>query len=98
MVERPQDVTVTEGESARFSCRLAGMQPNDDPIVDWFFQGRPAKDEEIYRHEHDPDDCRYTLVLPEALPEDEGVYTVRASCSSSGIVEASAILTVHGES
>ena len=91
VVEKPRDVTVKEGESARFTCRVLGMPT---PAITWYFQGRPIVDDEIYKLEEEPDGY-YALFLPEAFPEDAGVYTIRAS-NTHGIVEASAILTVEG--
>ena len=65
------------------------------PLITWYFMGRPIADGEIYTVE-DLGDGHYSLVIPEAFPEDAGVYTVRAT-NALGMAEASAILTVEGE-
>ena len=91
-MEKPQDVTVTEGESARFTCRLLGMPR---PQVQWFHMGKPIVDDEVYNIDAD-EDGNHSLYLPECFPEDAGVYTVRAT-NEHGVAEACAILTVEGE-
>ena len=90
--EKPQDITVKEGEVAQFNCCVLSMPP---PQITWYFMGRPIADGEIYTL-NETEDGHYSLIIPEAFPEDAGVYTVRAS-NSLGIAEASAILTVEGE-
>lgn len=57
--------------------------------------GKPITTDNIYTVEQS-EDGRCRLFLPEAFPEDAGIYTVRAA-AASGMVEASAILTVEGE-
>lgn len=91
VVEKPHDVTVKEGESARFTCRLLGMPT---PAITWFFMGKPIMEDEIYKLEQQEGGW-YTLFLPEAFPEDAGVYTIRGN-NEHGIVEATCILTVEG--
>ena len=93
IIEAPQDQVVHEGEAACFSCRVHGVPP---PHVAWFFDGDPISDSEIYRFDSRPDEGRHTLHIPEAFPEDGGVYTVRVQ-NEHGSCEASATLTVEGE-
>jgi len=94
-VEQPQDLTVKEGESACFSCRVSPYSMPQPPTITWFFMGKPITSDNIYSVELE-EDGRCRLLLPEAFPEDAGIYTVRAA-AASGMVEASAILTVEGE-
>jgi hypothetical protein len=58
---------------------------------------------EVYCVENDAAHGRYVLCVPEAFPEDAGLYTVRAQvpagvtgAAAGAMVEASAILTVRG--
>ena len=90
--DKPKDVTVKEGEQAMFECCVLSMPP---PLITWYFMGRPIADGEIYTLTEDEEDGRYSLLIPEAFPEDAGVYTVRAT-NALGMAEASAILTVEG--
>jgi hypothetical protein len=90
-VEKPLDVTVKEGESACFTCRLLGMPT---PSINWFFMGKPIKDDDVYKLE-EKDGGYYSLRLPECFPEDAGIYTIRGT-NTHGIVEATCILTVEG--
>ena len=95
LVEQPDDLTVKEGESACFACRVSPHSMSPPPTVTWFFMGKPIASDNIYTLQQSEDGlCR--LLLPEAFPEDAGIYTVRAA-DVSGMVEASAILTVDGE-
>ena len=95
LVEQPVDLTVKEGESACFACRVSPHSMSPPPTVTWFFMGKPIASDNIYTVQQSEDgQCR--LLLPEAFPEDAGIYTVRAA-DVSGMVEASAILTVDGE-
>ena len=111
LTEKPKDVTVTEGESATFVCCVSCMPPSPDlppptPVITWYFMGRPVAggvtgDDggEVYSVENDAEEGRYVLCVPEAFPEDAGVYTVRAHIPGGGVgamAEASAILTVKG--
>ena len=90
--EAPQDVHVREGEPARFTCRVHG---DPTPSVVWYFEGEPVHDDDIYQVQSDPDGT-HVLFLPEAFPEDAGVYTVKAS-NAGGVQERNALLIVDGE-
>ena len=107
LVEKPQDVTVREGESVTFACRvhclLAPPPPAADLQVTWFFMGRPLDPDPVYSVCQD-EVGGHTLRLAEAWAEDAGLYTVRVCMQgvSEGtppraVVEASAILNVEGK-
>ena len=95
LLEQPDDLTVKEGESACFACRVSPHSMSPPPTVTWFFMGKPIASDNIYTVQQS-EDGQCCLLLPEAFPEDAGIYTVRAA-DVSGMVEASAILTVDGE-
>lgn len=85
------DVTVQEGEMARFKCKIKGRPM---PDIVWKFDEQPIKEGDIYKIQPGEDgEC--TLILPEAFPEDAGRYTVKA-INPSGTVECSATLHVQG--
>lgn len=90
-MDKPHDVTVKEGESARFTCRLLGMPT---PSIAWFFMGKPIVEDDIYKLD-EMDGGHYSLCLPECFPEDAGVYTIRGT-NAHGIVEATCFLNVEG--
>lgn len=93
MVEKPKDVTVKEGESARFECSVSGMPT---PVVTWYFLGKPISENEIYKLECSDEGRTHALYLPEVFVEDAGLYTVNVR-SDTGMAEASAFLNVEGE-
>ena len=93
ITETPKDQTVKEGEPARFSCRVRG-QPL--PQITWFFEGDLITADEIYVLEEGPEPGQHALFLPEAFPEDAGLYTLRVT-NPHGTREANAMLTVQGE-
>lgn len=93
IIEMPVDVSVREGESARFSCLVSG---SPYPAVRWTFQGSPVEEGSVYRI---LDDGRghHSLLIQECFPEDAGMYTVHV-CGPDCDIDASAYLTVRGES
>nr|XP_039266508.1 muscle M-line assembly protein unc-89-like [Styela clava] len=63
-----EDMTIQEDQDILLKCQVKG---NPRPTITWLLDGDPLTDA----------DCKYAedghieLFLPEALPEDEGVYT-----------------------
>lgn len=66
-----QDLTVTEGDTARFEVEVSG---NPAPDVEWFSNGAKIEGNEETLLESDGDIRR--LVLMDVVPEDEGDYMV----------------------
>ena len=101
VVEPPEDVTVREGETARFVCRVSPCMPL--PSVSWFYEtGRSltlGSREQLDRSERfEPslsEDGEVALSITSVQHKDAGVYTMVAS-NTAGMVEVSALLTVHG--
>lgn len=87
-----EDISVKEGESARFECKVKG-QPL--PTVVWYHDNQPIKSDSVYQI-LPGEDGEYTLFLSEVFPEDSGTYTVKA-ISDVSEVECSATLTVEGQ-
>ncbi len=83
-----QDVTVTEGETARFEVEVTG---NPTPDVEWFGNGAKIEGNEETLLESDGDIHR--LVLMDVLPEDEGDYKVTAT-NEAGKVSSTGKLSV----
>lgn len=73
IVKKLQDVTVTEGETARFEVEVTG---NPTPDIEWFSNGAKIEGNEETLLETDGDIHR--LVLMDVLIEDEGDYMVTA--------------------
>ncbi len=92
MKEHLENVTVREGEAARFTCKVAGMPT---PRVQWYFEDDPVSEGDIYKIEQTEDGV-HSLFIPEAFPEDSGKYTAKAT-NMHGEVESHGILTVTGE-
>ena len=88
-----QDVTIKEGESARFDCQVQSLP---EASVVWYHQDKPLKSDDIYQI-IPGEDGQSSLVIAEAFPEDAGEYTVHA-VSSAGEATCSAVLTVEGRS
>ena len=86
------DITVKEGEGATFTCKVKG-QPA--PEIKWYYADKPIQSDEVYNVTPGDTKGESTLEIPEAFPEDQGVYTVRAS-NEAGTVEQTALLTVTG--
>ena len=95
VAEKPVDQTVSEGESACFSCRIATTTPHPatPPCVTWYFNDDVIAESDIYRlSQHDD---VFVLTLPECFPEDAGTYTVKAD-DGVDVDSASAELVVRG--
>ena len=69
-----QDLTVTEGDTARFEVEISG---NPKPDVEWF--NNDAKIEGNEETLLESDGNIHKLVLMDVLPEDEGDYMVTAT-------------------
>ena len=69
-----KDLTVTEGDTARFEVEISG---NPTPDVEWFNNGAKIEGNEETLLESDGNIRR--LVLMDVLPEDEGEYLVTAT-------------------
>jgi len=83
------DVNAASGRPARFECTVSGYPAPEDT---WFREGhqiQPSKDFQIRQ-----DGDRYTLIITEAMPEDTGLITCRAT-NASGTRESSARLNVQ---
>lgn len=88
---KPEDVKIQEGESAQFVCKVKG-QPT--PEITWYLDDQPIENDDIYKVITEEGES--TLVLPEAFPEDAGIYTVKA-VNEVGTVESTVVLNVTGE-
>lgn len=88
IAKRLQDVTVTEGETARFEVEVIGNPTSD---IEWFGNGAKIEGNEETLLESDGDVHR--LVLMDVLPEDEGDYMVTAT-NKAGKVSSTGKLSV----
>lgn len=86
------DLKVQEGESTKFTVKAKG-QPA--PEIQWFVNDQPIKTDDIYQVIPGDEPGESTLVLPEAFPEDSGIYTVKA-INEAGEAATTAVLTVNG--
>ena len=86
-----EDVQVKEGKPVKFVARATGEPA---PTITWYHDHKPIKDSDIYKIRY-PEEGESTLMLPEAFPEDTGVYTAKAANEVSE-VECSATLEVAG--
>ena len=86
-----EDLTIKEGDSASLKVKVKG-QPV--PEITWYHADEPIKTDDVYKVVPG-EEGESTLELPEAFPEDSGVYTVKAT-NEAGTVETTAQLTVTG--
>ncbi|XP_073350763.1 myosin light chain kinase, smooth muscle [Pagrus major] len=84
------DQTVTRGSSARLSCHLTGYP---DPEVVWLCGEEPVVESPSVQIEYE-EDGRCTLVLAKVGPDDNNIYTCRAT-NDHGEASSSAKLTVQ---
>lgn len=87
-----KDVNIKEGESAKFEVQVKGEPA---PEVTWYHDQQPIQTDSVYQV-LPGENGESTLLIPEAFPEDSGVYTVKAF-NDVAKVESSATLTVYGE-
>ena len=87
-----EDLKVKEGKPAKFVAKATG---EPIPTITWYHDHKPIKDSDIYKIRY-PEEGESTLMLPEAFPEDTGVYTVKAE-NDVNEVECSATLEVAGK-
>ncbi|NXX11899.1 TITIN protein, partial [Podargus strigoides] len=85
-----RDAVTSEGQSARFQCRVTGTA---DLKVSWYSKEREIKPSRFFRMTQFED--TYQLEIAEAYPEDEGTYTFVAS-NSVGQVTSTATLKLEG--
>ncbi|NXG82258.1 TITIN protein, partial [Stercorarius parasiticus] len=85
-----RDAVTSEGQSARFQCRVTGTA---DLKVSWYSKEREIKPSRFFRMTQFED--TYQLEIAEAYPEDEGIYTFVAS-NSVGQVTSTATLKLEG--
>ncbi|OXB61722.1 hypothetical protein ASZ78_002723 [Callipepla squamata] len=84
-----RDAVTSEGQSARFQCRVTGTE---DLKVSWYSKDREIKPSRFFRMTQFED--TYQLEIAEAYPEDEGIYTFVAS-NSVGQVTSTATLKLE---
>ncbi|XP_066263902.1 titin-like isoform X2 [Branchiostoma lanceolatum] len=87
---RLEETYGAEGETARLTARVLGIP---DPVVSWFKDGKPIHDQAPYEFVYE-DDESCTLLIHNCLPEDSGLYTVRAE-NSCGSTESDAMLKIR---
>jgi hypothetical protein len=90
-VVKVEDVKVKEGEPAKLVAKATG-EPT--PTLTWYREDSPIQSDDIYKV-IPGEEGESTLLLPEAFPEDAGVYTVKA-VNEAGEVTTTAVLTVIG--
>ncbi|XP_013419361.1 titin-like [Lingula anatina] len=80
-VEKPNDITVNEGETITITCKISGVPK---PEVMWFKGGDPlfADGERIEIVQMEDE---YTLTIKEAKPSDGGAFTVTASSTEGSV-------------
>ncbi|XP_045150520.1 titin isoform X2 [Echinops telfairi] len=83
-----QDTVTSEGQPARFQCRVAGT----DLKVSWYSKDKQIKPSRFFRMTQFED--TYQLEIAEAYPEDEGIYTFVAS-NAVGQVSSTANLRLE---
>ncbi|XP_067120871.1 titin [Centruroides vittatus] len=88
VVDPLKDLTVKEGQSAVFQCKISGTPA---PQVKWYRGDTLVKQSRYFRMSTEKD--IYSLRISEAFPEDEGVYKCVAS-NSAGMITTSANLKV----
>ncbi|XP_019617550.1 PREDICTED: palladin-like [Branchiostoma belcheri] len=85
------DVFAVEGSQACFTCTVVG---NPDPNIEWLLDSRVLKPTPDFSMSFENDMAK--LVLKTAYPEDQGLYTCKAS-NSYGETSCSARLHVSEE-
>lgn len=96
ITEDLEDVTVLEGESAMFKCRIS---PVDYSKVQWFLDKTPLHTNELNEVQSQPGGC-HLLTLKKLSLKDSGVITFEAGdkkTSASLVVKGNSILKTAGE-
>lgn len=96
ITEDLEDVTVLEGESAMFKCRIS---PVDYSKVQWFLDKTPLHTNELNDIQSQPGGC-HLLTLKKLSLKDSGVITFEAGdkkTSASLIVKGNSIIKTAGE-
>ncbi|KAK5860570.1 hypothetical protein PBY51_022034 [Eleginops maclovinus] len=89
MLTKPQSVTVSEGESAKFTCDIDGEPA---PTVTWMYESRTI----VTSHHVQVTTTQYksSFEISSVTTSDEGSYTVVVE-NSAGRQEAHFTLTIH---
>ncbi|XP_022235460.1 titin-like [Limulus polyphemus] len=82
------DLTVPKGSPARFVTSISGVPT---PQITWYKGGTIIKASRKFQMAQDAGSC--SLVIRQTCPEDQGIYTCKAT-NASGQAETSARLTV----
>uniref|UniRef100_A0A8C6J6M2 Uncharacterized protein n=1 Tax=Melopsittacus undulatus TaxID=13146 RepID=A0A8C6J6M2_MELUD len=95
ILTKPRSITVSEGETARFSCDVDGEPA---PIITWFRAGQPivsSRRFQVTRTQYKVTRSKniYSLEIQNAAVSDTGKYTVKAK-NYHGQCSATASLTV----
>lgn len=96
ITEDLEDVTVLEGESAMFKCRIS---PVDYSKVQWFLDKTPLHTNELNEIQSQPGGY-HLLTLKKLSLKDSGVITFEAGdkkTSASLVVEGNSIIKTEGE-
>lgn len=96
ITEDLEDVTVLEGESAMFKCRIS---PVDCSRVQWFLDKTPLHTNELNEIQSQPGGY-HLLTLKKLSLKDSGVITFEAGdkkTSASLVVKGKSIITTAGE-
>lgn len=96
ITEDLEDVTVLEGESAMFKCRIS---PVDYSRVQWFLDKTPLHTNELNEIQSQPGGY-HLLTLKKLSLKDSGVITFEAGdkkTSASLVVKGKSIITTAGE-
>lgn len=86
-------VTVTEDETAEFSCQVSG---EPEPLVEWLHNGERISETDSRMRRSFVAGCA-SLHISDCTPDDEGEYSCRAS-NSAGSEASKASLTVKRKS
>uniref|UniRef100_A0A8C0EIC8 Titin n=1 Tax=Bubo bubo TaxID=30461 RepID=A0A8C0EIC8_BUBBB len=89
ILTKPRSITVSEGETARFSCDADGEPA---PVITWFRAGQPivsSRRFQVTRTQY-----KSTFEIPSVQMSDEGSYTVVVE-NSEGRQEAHFTLTIQ---
>ncbi|XP_066996542.2 titin isoform X1 [Anabrus simplex] len=86
-----RDIAVVSGQTARFECIVQAEPP---PNILWSKNGRIIENSQDYQIQYRNGVCR--LTIPQAYPEDAGIYTCTAT-NMLGTIGTSGSLQVPGE-
>ena len=91
-IEPLQSLTIKEGVTSRFECRVSGTPK---PEVSWFKDNVMLQKAQMTEMDHDGDD-KYWIALKEALPVDSGTFTCMAENIAGRTISGAELHVVEG--